>query len=169
MAGALIVTAELGAEDFARLDRLRRDHYPPERNQLPAHLTLFHALPPSAEPELRRQLASHSAAPAPRAMLGPPFSLGNGVAYRILSDGLDDLWTALAEHFRGLLSAQDAQGWRAHVTVQNKVSSKEARALLARLEREHVAAPLRIAALGLHRYLGGPWEALGRYPFRGVS
>ncbi|HEU5286581.1 MAG TPA: 2'-5' RNA ligase family protein, partial [Sphingomicrobium sp.] len=38
--GALIVTAELGAEDFAWLDALRRRHYPPERNRVPAHLTL---------------------------------------------------------------------------------------------------------------------------------
>ena len=52
MAGALIVTAELGPADLAWLDRLRRTYYPAERNQLPAHLTMFHALPPSAEGEL---------------------------------------------------------------------------------------------------------------------
>jgi hypothetical protein len=34
MAGALIVTAEMGAEEFAWLDSLRRRHYPAERNQL---------------------------------------------------------------------------------------------------------------------------------------
>ena len=35
MAGALIVTAEMGAEEFAWLDSLRRRHYPAERNQPP--------------------------------------------------------------------------------------------------------------------------------------
>jgi len=38
MAGALIVTAEIAPPDLAWLDRLRRAHYPPNRNQLPAHL-----------------------------------------------------------------------------------------------------------------------------------
>ena len=46
MSGALIVTAAMGAEDFAWLDRQRRAYFPPERNQLSAHLTMFHALPP---------------------------------------------------------------------------------------------------------------------------
>ena len=27
--------------------------------------------------------------------------------------------------------------------------------------------PLAISGLGLHRYLGGPWEKLAIYPFRG--
>ena len=54
MAGALIVTAELGPADFGWLEGLRRAHYPPERNQLPAHLTMFHALPPSAESGVAR-------------------------------------------------------------------------------------------------------------------
>ncbi len=56
MAGALIVTAEFAQPDFAWLEGLRRAHYPADRNQVPAHLTLFHALPPSALDEARRQL-----------------------------------------------------------------------------------------------------------------
>ena len=53
MAGALIITAEIGKADLAWLDKLRQAHYPAERNHLPAHLTMFHALPPSAEREAR--------------------------------------------------------------------------------------------------------------------
>ncbi len=53
----LIVTAELGT-DFGWLEDLRQRHFPPERNQLRAHLTMFHAIPPSAEAELRRILQS---------------------------------------------------------------------------------------------------------------
>lgn len=55
MSGALIVTAEIGAADFAWLEGLRRKHYPPDRNHVPAHLTIFHALPPSAEVEVRNR------------------------------------------------------------------------------------------------------------------
>src|SRR5262245_10736097 len=39
-----ILTAELDADSFAWLDSLRRNHFSPERNLLPAHLTLFHRL-----------------------------------------------------------------------------------------------------------------------------
>ena len=167
MAGALIVTAELGDADQAWLDRLRRAHFPPERNLLAAHLTLFHALPPSAEGELRRRLAQAAAAPPPRATVAGLMNLGRGVAYRVVSDELDAIRAELAGAFRGSLTAQDAQGWRPHVTIQNKAEPKAARALLAELERGFSPRPLAIAGLGLHRYLDGPWERLALYPFRG--
>ena len=169
MSGALIVAAEFAASDFAFLDRLRRAHFPPERNLLPAHLTLFHALPPSAESEIKRRLAEIATDPAPAALLEPPYSLGGGVAFRIRSAGLDAIRAELADHFHGNLTAQDAAGWRAHVTIQNKVPAGEARRLLDQLLSGFEPRPLDIAALALHRYLGGPWQQLGRYPFRGAS
>ena len=89
MAGALIVAAELGAADLAWLDRLRREHYPAERNQVPAHLTMFHALPPSAEGEVRRSLGQLATEPAPRASIEGLMDLGGGVAFRIVSTDLD--------------------------------------------------------------------------------
>lgn len=169
MAGPLIVTVELAGPDQAWLDRLRRTHFPPDRNQLPAHCTLFHALPPSAESEVRRRLAEEAKAAPPRAILSGLMDLGGGVAYRVASDELDAIRARLADDFHGLLSAQDAQGWRPHVTIQNKVPPKEARALLATLEAEFAPLELAIHGLGLHRYCGGPWEKLAIYPFRGVS
>ena len=165
---ALIVTAELGAEDFAWLDGQRRAYFPPERNQLSAHLTMFHALPPSAEAEVRRELARHASQAAPRGTVAGLMNLGRGVAYRVASDDLEAIRRSLADGFRGLLTAQDAQGWRPHVTVQNKVEPKAARALLGELTAEFSPRPLVVAGLGLHRYLGGPWERLGRWSFRGA-
>ena len=167
MAGALIVTAELGPADFGWLEGLRRAYYPPERNQLPAHLTMFHALPPSAESELRARLAELARQPVPKASVEGLMDLGGGVAFRIVSPGLDSIRDQLAEAFHGSLSAQDAGGWRPHVTIQNKVAPKVARALKESLQRGFVPRPLAIHGLGLHRYLGGPWEQLGVYPFRG--
>lgn len=168
MAGALIVTAELGAADLAWLDGLRRAHYPPERNQLAAHLTMFHAVAPSAEPELRRRLADLAAGPAPAAHIAGVMNLGGGVALRVVSDDLDALRATLAGDLHGLLGAQDSSGWRPHVTIQNKVPPKVARELRQLLERDFAPRRLRIAGLGLHRYLGGPWETLGLYSFRGA-
>ena len=166
MAGALIVTAELGASDFAWLDGERRRYFPPERNQLPAHLTMFHALAPSLEPDVRARLKLEAAAPPPRAIVAGLINLGGGVAYRIVSDELDAIRESIAGHFHGSLTVQDAGGWRPHVTIQNKVPPAEARDLFNRLERDFTPRPLAIRGLALHRYLGGPWEALGRWPFR---
>jgi hypothetical protein len=167
MSGALIVTAELAAADFAWLEGLRRAHYPPERNQVPVHLTLFHALPPSAEDEAKRRLAIHAAGALPKAMVAGLMDLGGGVAFRIVSDELDFIRSEIAEHFHGSLGAQDSAGWRPHITIQNKVSPKQARGLLAELERGFDPRPLGISGLALNRYQGGPWQTLARYPFRG--
>ena len=166
MAGALIVTAELGEADLAWLDALRRRHYPPERNRLPAHLTMFHALPPSLEAEARHRLARAAARPAPRASVAGLMDLGGGVAFRIVSDELDAVREELADAFHGMLGAQDSGGWRPHVTIQNKVPVRDARRLIEALEQGFRARPLAIRGLGLHRYLGGPWESLQRWPFR---
>lgn len=105
--------------------------------------------------------------PPPQALVAGLMDLGGGVAYRIASDHLDRIRDELADAFHGLLSAQDAGGWRPHVTVQNKVAPKAARLLLAELKREFSPRPLAIRGLGLHRYLGGPWKQLAVYAFRG--
>jgi 2'-5' RNA ligase superfamily len=167
MAGALIVTAELGPPDLAWLDRLRRTHYPAERNRVPAHLTMFHALPPSAEGELRSRLSNLVRAGTPHAWIEGLMNLGGGVAYRIVSPDLDAIRNELAEVFHGSLTVQDAGGWRPHVTIQNKVATKVARALLEDLQRGFAPRSVSISGLGLHRYLDGPWERIGVYPFRG--
>ena len=95
-------------------------------------------------------------------------NLGGGVAFRVVSPDLDAIRRELASDFHGLLSAQDSGGWRPHVTIQNKVTSKKARALLDELSRGFASRPLAIHGLGLHRYLGGPWERLAAFAFRGV-
>ena len=168
MAGALIVTAELGRDDFAWLEGLRRAHYPPERNRVPAHLTMFHTLPPSAENEVRRSLARLVAEKPPIARIDGLMNLGGGAAFRVVSDDLDRIRDALAAELHGLLSAQDAGGWRPHVTIQNKVAPKVARALIESLESRFVPRPLKIGGLALHRYLDGPWEKLAANAFRGA-
>lgn len=167
MAGALIVTAQIAAPDLAWLDRLRQAYYPVERNRLPAHLTMFHALPPSAEGEARSTLSRWASEPPPRASIEGLMDLGGGVAFRVVSTDLDRIRRELAKDFLGLLSAQDAGGWRPHVTIQNKVPPKEARALITELQRDFRPGPLAVNGLGLHRYLGGPWETLAIYAFRG--
>jgi hypothetical protein len=94
-------------------------------------------------------------------------NLGGGVAYRVVSPDLDRIREDLGAGLQGLLSAQDSGGWRPHITIQNKVSSKVARELIDSLQRDFTPRPLSIAGLALHRYLDGPWEGIARYSFRG--
>jgi hypothetical protein len=160
------VTAELAPPDFSWIEGLRRTHYPPERNQVPAHLTIFHAFPPSAETELRARLGQIVRRDTPVATIAGLMDLGGGVALRIVSPDLDHIRDELAHDLHGLLGAQDSGGWRPHITIQNKVPPRTARALKESLERGLAPRPLAIAGLGLHRYAGGPWERIAMYPFR---
>ena len=166
-AAPVIVSALFGAADQAWFDRQRRAHFPPERNHLPAHLTLFHHLPPGLAAEVSQRLRDETrGAPAPVARVAGLMSLGRGVAYRIESDDLSAIRARLAEAFAGMLLPQDAAaGWRAHVTVQNKVEPAEARALLATLQAGFQPRPVAIAGLAAYWYRGGPWEPLSRHMF----
>ena len=162
----IIVSALFGPADFAWLNGLRLEHFPPGRNQLDAHLTLFHHLPPSIEPELKRRLARLTQTRPPAASAESFINLGRGVAIRIQSPALDAMREDLAEAFDAMLIPQDAAGWRPHVTIQNKVAPHEARALLDRLAPDFRPKPVQVVGLAAWWYRDGPWELLARYPFR---
>ncbi|HEU0043760.1 2'-5' RNA ligase family protein [Sphingomonas sp.] len=166
-AGApIIVSALFGRADQAWFDGLRRAHFPPERNQLDAHLTLFHHLPPSAADELKRRLSEATrGVRAPVARAAGLMSLGRGVAFRIEAPELVRLRAELAEAFAGLLTPQDAGGWRAHVTIQNKVQPNVAKLLLQQLSRDFHPREVEVAGLAAWWYRGGPWELLSRHMF----
>ncbi|WP_411342311.1 2'-5' RNA ligase family protein [Sphingopyxis sp. J-6] len=158
----------MGAADQHFFDAMRTAHFPPERNHLAAHITLFHQLPPSCLDELTRLIRAIAAdTPPPAASLREVYSLGGGVAFRIDSAGLLAIRDRIADHFFGALTAQDRGTPRFHITVQNKVTASEAKALLARLAEDFRPRPLAIAGLAAHHYRGGPWETAFAANFRG--
>jgi hypothetical protein len=163
----LLITAELPHDVFAWADALRRAHYPPERNRLGAHVTLFHALPPSAEPEVRRLLAELSRLPPPEARISGLMDLGRGTAFALESHGMEALHAELAERLHGLLQQKDARPLRLHITVQNKVTRAEARALQADLLRSLKPRNFRFRGFGLYGWTGDLWRLLQVFPFRG--
>lgn len=167
MNAPIIVSAEFGAADFAKLDGLRRAHFPPARNVLPAHLTLFHHLPPSLETEIDARLRHETrGVPAPAALITGVMNLGRGTALRIESSGLSAIRDRLADAFSAMLTPQDRVGWRPHVTIQNKVDPAEARALQAELKASFRTVPLVIAGLAAWHYRGGPWDLIARHAFK---
>ena len=132
----LIVTAELPPDILAWADALRRAHYPAERNKLTAHVTLFHSFAPSLREELRGVLgrvAGEFAPPAAR--LNGLMNLGSGTALAIDCPAMLDVRDYIAAHFRGALTAQDQHEPRLHITIQNKVSRAEAKALQQELNQ----------------------------------
>ncbi|MFH5926175.1 2'-5' RNA ligase family protein [Roseomonas xinghualingensis] len=167
-AAPLVLALRFDLGSFARLDALRRAHFPPERNQVPAHLTLFHALPGEALEEIATHLREACAALPVQVlkMAGLRF-LGRGVALEIEAPGLAQIRAGLARRWADWLTPQDAQRWRPHVTIQNKVAPETARALHDAMTLDFTRWEARGEGLLLWHYRGGPWEAAAEFPFAG--
>ncbi|KQP50246.1 2'-5' RNA ligase family protein [Methylobacterium sp. Leaf108] len=165
-ADPLILTLAFDPGTGERFDGLRRRHFPEALNRIPAHATLFHHLDGLEEAEVAQAIREATRdEPMPEvAVTGLRFT-GRGVAYVLESPALSAVRARLAARFDAMLTNQDRQGWRPHVTVQNKVAPQVARALHERLNGDF--APLRFIAPGLilWRYLGGPWSHRASFPF----
>ena len=166
MAQPLILTLKMDDRSQELFDRLRERHFPRERNYLSAHLTLFHKLPGEHQAVISAELQDlclHQTSFTLDAT-GLRF-LGRGVAYELVSQKLMTLRRGLAERWRPWLGAQDRQGFKPHVTVQNKVSPERARALHEQLQATFSTFEVEGLGLSLWRYLDGPWEPAGTYLF----
>lgn len=162
-----ILTAALPDDIFAWADALRRAHFPPERNHLHAHVTLFHAFAPTLFDELRDYLpkVAREFTP-PKGRVAGLMNLGKGTAIALESRELLEIRALIADHFRGSLTAQDLHKPRLHITIQNKVGKEDAAALQAELQGRIEARDFVFPALELHIYRGGPWEFVKRCAFR---
>jgi 2'-5' RNA ligase len=162
----LIVTLALDPGAFAYFDARRRRHFPPERNLIPAHLTLFHALPGAEVATILRDLEEAAGRRPPLGLTVTGLRLlGRGVAYRIESPDLAALRQELAARWLHWLTPQDRGRHQPHVTVQNKVDPAVARATLAALEAAFTPFAATAQGLDLWRYRGGPWETVAHMPF----
>lgn len=159
-----VLTLALDDASQQRFESLRQQWFPPERNHIPAHVSLFHTLPETdAVASNLLEVATATLQFAVR--VDQVRSLGRGVAFFLQSTEAARLHRDLSYRFDGLLSQQDRQGFRPHVVVQNKVEPTVARETLATVQAGF--APWQCQAVGLDywRYLGGPWQLLQRFPF----
>ena len=160
----LIVTLEADAASQARFDADRTRWFPAARNHVPAHVTLFHALPGDRAPEVMQRLAEVArATPCPPFRVATVMRLGRGAAYKLAFPAGDDLRRRIGAGFE--VTAQDRGRLAPHVTVQNKVSPDEAAHTLELLRAGFAPWDGHAIALRLWWYRGGPWEDAGRYPF----
>ena len=157
------MTLQMEEKAQAFFEEMRRRYFPAERNQIGAHLTLFHTLPEAHElAETLRRVAGRSRFSMRVTGLR---SLGRGVAYKLASGELLGLHAELSGAFVDHLTAQDRQRFMPHVVVQNKATPEAARALLAELERGFVPFEVEATGLELWNYLGGPWRLAEAFPF----
>lgn len=163
----LILTLGLEESAFSFLNALRKIYFPAERNHLDAHLTLFHLLP-HAPAIVERVEALSRQLPPLELQVTEPYSLGNGVAYRMVSTPLGQMHAALQREWDHFLIPQDRQKLRPHVTVQNKVPSEDAKQLLLFLKENFGPFTTTGISLQLWEYHGGPWKALHAFPLTGT-
>jgi 2'-5' RNA ligase len=166
----LILTLGFDQRSFAFFDEQRRRYFPPERNFIPAHLTLFHHLPGEHLDAIRHDIETCVSGQQPFTLdVKGLRSLGRGVAYVLASPEL----TGMRRHFALLwnhwLKPQDRQNHNPHVTVQNKVDPTQARALLEDLSDGFRPFQAEAVGLDLWWYRGGPWEKVKTFAFTGHS
>ncbi|HEV2554452.1 MAG TPA: 2'-5' RNA ligase family protein [Bosea sp. (in: a-proteobacteria)] len=166
----LILTLRFDETSFARFDAERRLHFPPAHNHIPAHLTLFHHLPSDRHGEITDGLASVGARQAPFHLTVSSLRfLGQGTAYVIDSPELQRLRAEIAGRWSAHLTRQDAEGFRPHVTIQNKTAAATAKALFEKLSTSFEPFEVLTTGFLLWRYRGGPWEPAGEHRFIGSA
>jgi len=161
-----VLTLEMDGESFAALDALRRRYYAPERNLVPAHVTLFYRLPAERSREIKALLNKLAASQRPLDIAaGEPKLLERGVGIFLSSPQLNALRDELAREWWPWLDEQDRAGIRPHVTIQTTDSEVEARKTLQAMRATRLP---RIRGVGLHlwRYRDGPWEHEQLFRFR---
>ena len=163
MSRPLILTLQIDETAQQFYEELRRRYYPPERNVIGAHLTLFHQL---SEEEASMSAIRKAAESTHAFRLSKPAlrSIGRGVAVFFESQELLALHTALSTEFQEDLIPQDRQRLRPHIVVQNKVDPATAKHTLMQLGTQQFLEPQALG-LTLWRYLDGPWEHVADFSF----
>ncbi len=162
----LILTLKIDRHSFDYFDELRRRYFPPERNFLAAHVTLFHHLPDENLVKIKDELRSLSGA----AQVFPLYFtrwrfLGKGSAMTIESDDLIKLRAKLAHLWTHNLTAQDSQKFQPHITVQNKTAPDEARRLFEDLSADWTAKTGAAEGLILWHYDAPRWTFEEEFAF----
>jgi len=163
----LILTLKLDPKTFSYFDQLRQQHFPSQKNFLSAHVTLFHSLPVEQKSSLEKTLQDLCAhTPVLVLTFATLRFLGKGVAAEVDCPELIHLHQQLARQWHPWLSRQDQQGYRPHITIQNKVTPDQARSLYGQLTHEWKPFQGKGEGLLLWYYRGGPWELANQFNFR---
>ncbi|KAI5477511.1 hypothetical protein MNV49_006296 [Pseudohyphozyma bogoriensis] len=172
-----VLTLLLDPATQSHLDSLRRAHFPPHRNHLAAHLTLFHALPASSLASIKADLAHLCDLTTEfEVKVGPVFKLSNrGVGIDVESpEGKKTQWLRAKLLKRWIsqgveLTNQDRMNFtRPHVTIQNKVTEEEAKDTFEVVNKDWKGWRGKALGFGLFEYQkSGKWLHQEDFPFKG--
>ncbi len=156
----------MDADSFELLNALRREHFPPDRNHLSAHITIFHHLPGECLDEIEAHLKITASRQYEFKLNFTAVKfIGRGSIIEIESPELISLRNKLANHWSDRLTPQDRQKFAPHVTIQNKVEPEEARRLYEKLKESWHPLSGTATALQLWHYQNGPWQKANEFDF----
>lgn len=154
----VIITCKFEDEVEEYFNSFREQYFPKAENRVKAHLTLFrHILLPDINVLDTVKQTTSNAKPFDVLVENIVFT-GRGVAFVIKSDKLTHLHKKLQQAFKALLTPQDKQGLWPHITIQNKASVNESKALAITLQKDFKPFSATIVGLELFYYLNGPWK-----------
>lgn len=159
----LILTLALDDASQQYFNKLRKLHFPPERNYLDAHLTLFHHLPQGEDAIIQAIEHLTKQHQKMQVQVTGLRSIGNGVAFSMESNPLQQMHKQLQNDWQQWLIPQDRQKLWSHITIQNKVKPEEAKKLKEMLEQDFEPFVVEGIGLSLYEYLGGPWKFVRCY------
>jgi 2'-5' RNA ligase len=160
----LIITLMIdpASQDF--FSAQRQQYFPAHANYLDAHLTLFHKLP-SYNKLMDDTLLSLSNRPPFEMMVTGLKSIGNGVAYAVESNEVQQLHVQMQQAFDPFLIGKDRQKIWPHITIQNKVTAYKAQTLLKHLSENFEPFPISATGFATWYYLKGPWQKKAEFFF----
>ncbi|KAF2739736.1 hypothetical protein EJ04DRAFT_409214, partial [Polyplosphaeria fusca] len=166
-----VLTLKLTASIAIPMNEMREVYFPPHLNRIPAHLTLFHALPHSQLSAIEAYLDTIASHAKPFTVsTGVPFRMGRGVGIGLSSGGREcvALHDALRDKWVQWLSDQDRGGWKPHWTVMNKeTDEKKVKDAFNSIRRDLFENEYAGSATGLDlwRYDGGGWQWTKNFKF----
>ncbi|WWC73891.1 uncharacterized protein I206_107863 [Kwoniella pini CBS 10737] len=187
----IILTLRLDKATHQLLTSLRSKYFPPHRNFLSAHVTLFHAIPSHRFDELDENLNKICNSKSGwDVFFGEPEKMGNRGVYLICrerpSNSVEKIHRELLSNLKkGIksdqdkLTNQDLQTMRKpHVTVLNKASNEEQVDICLKEVKEFFEGMRkdgqkegqhkgRAVGFEVWEYLGGPWKSIKEYTFQG--
>jgi 2'-5' RNA ligase superfamily len=152
------------------MEVLRRRHFPVERNKVPAHISVFRALPESRLEQIKSTLTALANSTSPYEICTSRVMRNHsGVAMRMdipSERKTRKIWEQLMRQWR-FLSTQDREIWRGHWTIMNRVQEwakiQQAEYELKKLEETKG----QVRGLTLWRYEDdGTWTHESDYVFK---
>ncbi|MEK6476495.1 2'-5' RNA ligase family protein [Catalinimonas sp. 4WD22] len=163
----LILSLRLDEDSQIFFNQLRKRYFPPERNYLDAHLTLFHHLPGEEIRNIKKQLREVSTTTSIFPLeVTKVKMIGRGVAHQLESDALMKMHKELARQWQKWLTPQDSQKLWPHITGQNKVDPDKAKMLYEKLSDSFEPLTAYATGLSLWAYQNGPWKHKDEFSFR---